>query len=296
MTHQTTGLLQAFAAYIMWGLFPLYWYFLAHLSASEIMSNRVVWSFILLALYLIVSKRLNHVYNGLRDKKVLGILLLTSIMISGNWLLYIWAVSNGYVIESSMGYYINPIVNIILGAIFLGERLRKYQYVAVGFVVLGVIITTLAYGKVPIIALALALLFAFYALLRKIVNIGAQAGLAIETALVFLPAMIYLLSLGTDNSILFGTLSEQLLLIGGGLITMVPLVFLASALKVLSLSTIGFIQYISPTLQFLCGLFLFKEPFGLFQGISFIMIWIGLVIYTVEAILWHKNRGSGTVQ
>lgn len=292
-THsQQSGLVQAIVSYTIWGLFPLYWYFLAHLPAGEIMANRIVWSFVLLTIYVIILKRFGQVFAGLRDKKVMLILGFTSILISLNWLLYIWAVSNGYVIEASMGYYINPIVNILLGAIFLGERLRKYQYIAVAFALAGVLTITVAYGRVPIIALSLAVSFGVYSLLRKIVNIGSQAGLIIETGLVLLPAIVYLLMLKQDSTILFGSTAEQLLLVGGGLATLLPLVLLANALKVLPLSTVGFIQYISPTLQFICGLLFFKEPFSVMQGISFLLIWIGLAIYTGEAIFQRKRKKS----
>lgn len=287
-TDQRSGLLQGISAYIMWGLFPLYWYFLAHIPAIESIANRIIWSFIFLAVFLTIKKRWATVTETLRDAKTFKLLILTGFLISGNWLLYIWAISNGYVLEASMGYYINPIVNIVLGAMFLGERLRKYQYVAVAFVVAGVIVLTAKFGRIPYVAITLAVTFAFYALLRKIIPVGAQVGLLIETGVVVVPAMIFLVSLGKENHVAFGSITEQFLLLGAGLITLIPLIFLANALKKLQLSTIGFIQYISPTLQFLCGLFLFEETFSIVQAVSFILIWIGLFFYTVEAIFVAK--------
>ncbi len=285
-----SGLIQAIIAYSVWGLFPLYWYFLKHLPAMEILANRIIWSLIFLLFLLTLYTRWQQVLAALKKPKILGVLLFTTVILSLNWLLYIWAVVHGYVIEASLGYYINPLVSMALGAVFLSERLRKYQYVAVLFATVGVLILTFAYGRTPWIALTLAVSFGVYGLLRKIVDVESQVALFVETAMVFFPAVLYLAFLGKENTVVFGSLSEQLLLMGGGVITAIPLICLANALKVMPLSTIGFVQYICPTLQFLCGLLVFKEPFGSLQLLSFICIWLGLVVYTGETILQRRRK------
>ncbi len=284
-----SGLIQAIIAYSVWGLFPLYWYFLKYLPVMEILANRIIWSLVFLLLLLTFYARWRQVLSVLKNPKVLGVLLFTTSLLCINWLLYIWAVTRGYVVESSLGYYINPLVSMALGAVFLSERLRKYQYVAVLFATVGVLILTFAYGRPPWVALALAVSFGVYGLLRKVVDVESQVALFIETAMVFFPAVLYLAFLEKENTIVFGSFSEQLLLVGCGVITAIPLICLANALKVMPLSTIGFIQYISPTLQFLCGLLVFKESFGSLQLLSFFCIWLGLVVYTGETI-WQRRR------
>lgn len=217
--QEKSGVIQVTTAYVLWGLFPLYWYFLAHLGAIEIMSNRIVWSFLLLITATTVLRHWRSVFAALSNFQALRILLITAALICVNWGLYIWSVSNGYVLEASMGYYINPLVNMLFGAVFLRERLRRYQYFAVGFAVAGVLFMTMAYGHVPYVALVLAVSFSLYALLRKIVPVDGQTALLIETGLVLLPALVYLFALGKDNTLIFGSVGEIGLLIGGGAIT-----------------------------------------------------------------------------
>lgn len=287
----TSGLTQATAAYVMWGLFPLYWGVLAHIAASEVMAHRVLWSFVFLLVVLALRRRLSTALVGLRDKKTLLLLSVTALLVSLNWLLYIWSVGNGYVIEASMGYYINPLVNMLLGAVFLAERLRRFQYVAIAFAVVGVLVMTLTYGRIPWIALTLAVTFGFYALLRKSVSVDAQTALLIETGVLIVPAVVFLIFFAPNNAIITDTWAHKWLLIGGGVVTSLPLIFLANGLKVLTLSTIGFLQYISPTLQLLCGVLVFNEAFGAAQFVSFAFIWMGLAIYTGEAI-WVRQKSK----
>lgn len=284
-----SGWSQAFIAYFVWGLFPIYWYFLRHVPALEILAHRIIWSVVILGLIVMLTQRREQVKTTLKDHKQLKILAVTAVLVTANWLLYIWSVSNGHVIQASLGYYITPLVNISLGAIFLRERLRKRQYYAVALATTGVGVLTVSHGQIPVIALTLALTFGFYTLLRKYVTIGAQASLLLETTLMFLPAVGYLLWLGERSISLHETWGHQLLLIGGGVVTIIPLVCLANALKVLPLSTIGFFQYLSPTLQFLCGIFIFNEPFGTVQLVSFCFIWLALLVYTIEAIRYSRK-------
>ncbi|PID66769.1 MAG: protein RarD [Gammaproteobacteria bacterium] len=285
----SSGLVQAVTAYAIWGLFPLYWVWLKQVPAVEVMAHRIVWSFVTLLVFMLARKRLITVVDGLKNKKMLLLLTATALLISINWLLYIWAVSNGHVLESSLGYYINPLVSVVLGMLFLGERLRRFQYLAVLFAFVGVLFLALMHGQIPWVALGLAFSFAFYALLRKWVELAAQSAMLIETGLLLMPALCYLVLVGQNNAIISGGGFMRLLLICGGAVTLLPLILLTGALKTLPLSTIGFLQYLSPTMQFLIGLLVFNEPFDIYRGISFLLIWTGLVIYSLEA-LWVANK------
>ncbi len=291
MTTTTAGLLQGIAAYFIWGLFPLYWVWLKHVPAGEVMAHRILWSCVILALVTLCGRRLDALKTAINQPYTLLLLLISALLISVNWLVYIWAMANAYILESSMGYYINPLVNVLLGALFLRERLRRLQYLALLFAVIGVVVMTVSYGKPPWVALTLALSFGFYALVRKFVRLDSQTALLIETALLLLPAVIYL-SIGTHSyAIIHDTWDHRLLLIGGGLVTIVPLLLIANALKHLTLSTLGFLQYLAPTMLFLSAVFLFDEPFTHSQAMSFSFIWVGLGIYTAEAI-WVARKNA----
>lgn len=290
MTPTAIGLVQAFFAFVIWGLVPLYWYWLKHVPALEIMVHRVLWSFVILFGIALLRKRLYRVIIGINDKKQLSILLITALLVSSNWTLYIWAVTNGYVIESSLGYYINPLLNMLFGALFLNERLRRFQYMAIIFAFVGVLILTVNYGRLPWIALILGMTFSVYGLLRKLITLDAQTALLIETGLVVIPAFLYLIFGQHSHAIIHDTVPHQLLLIGGGAVTVLPLILMTSSLKVLTLSTVGFMQYIGPTLQFLCGLLVFKEAFNGYQLISFSFIWAGLIIYTTESVINYRHN------
>ncbi|MPV86320.1 EamA family transporter RarD [Ostreibacterium oceani] len=281
------ALMQALAAYGMWGIFPLYWYFLQHVPAIESIAHRIIWSFVLLIVVLTMSKKWQAVRGVFLQPRLLLALALTSLLVSGNWLLYIWAVTHQYVIESSLGYFINPVVNMLLGTLFLGERFRKWQYLALFFVLLGIAIISISYGRIPYIALGLAVSFALYALLRKVIAVASQPGLLIETGITLLPALIYLTYLGQSSAFVSGGWLTSTLLIGAGIVTIVPLILMNSALKGLTLTEVGLVQYLSPTIQFLLGLFLFKEPFSTLQLVSFCCIWLGLIIYTGERLMYR---------
>ncbi len=287
----TVGLIQAMSAYFIWGLFPLYWMWLKHVPAGEVMAHRIVWSFVILFLVASLSaRRWVLLKDALRYRKTLAILSVSAVLISINWLLYIWAVYNGYVLEASMGYYINPLVNILLGAVFLHERLRRLQYVAVFLAFAGVVVLALTYSRPPWIALGLAFSFGFYALFRKTIQLDSQTALLIETSIILVPAVLYLTFGQHSYAIINDTWVHRLLLVGGGLVTIVPLILLSNALKKLNLSTIGILQYTVPTLLFLYGIFLFDEEFNLAQAISFALIWSGLAIYIFEAIFLKKLK------
>ncbi|MDP8161724.1 EamA family transporter RarD [Pasteurella skyensis] len=286
----SVGLIQAILAYTIWGLFPLYWALLKHIPATEIIGHRILWSFVLLFVIIIGRNKLIRVLQGLKNKKNVFILLITSLLISGNWLIYIWAVTNGHILESSLGYYISPLCNVLLGVIFLSERLRRLQYIAVILAFLGVIFLTIIYGRIPFIALGLASTVAIYALLRKWVSLDTQTAMFIETGLIVIPAALYVLFGNHSQAIFNGSLITQVLLICGGAVTLLPLMLMTNSLKTLRLSTVGFLQYISPTLQFFCGLVVFGEPFDIYTFIGFIFIWTAMLIYSLDAFFAVKKQ------
>ncbi|MBR0573815.1 MULTISPECIES: EamA family transporter RarD [Pasteurellaceae] len=285
----SVGLIQAILAYSIWGLFPLYWALLKSIPATEIIAHRILWSFVLLLIVIIARNKLIQVFHSVKTKKNILILLITSLLISGNWLIYIWAVTNGHILESSLGYYISPLCNVLLGIIFLGERLRPLQTIAVFLALFSVIFLTIVYGQIPFIALGLASTVAIYALLRKKVSLDTQTAMFIETGLIVIPAALYILFGNHSQAIFNGSLSTQLLLICGGIVTLLPLMLMTNSLKTLQLSTIGFLQYISPTLQFFCGLVVFGEAFDMYKFIGFIFIWIAILIYSFDALLYQKK-------
>ncbi len=291
----SSGFIQAFLAYTIWGLFPIYWSFLKHIPATELIAHRILWSFVLLLIIIVGKRKLITVLSSLADKKSLYILTLTAILISGNWLLYIWAVTNGHILESSFGYYISPLLSVLLGIIFLGEKLRLFQYIAVGFALLSVIFLIITYGEVPFISLGLACSMAIYALLRKSIRLDAQTAMLIETGIIVIPAILYILLGDHSHAIFTDTLLSKILLIGGGAVTLIPLILMTNSLKTLTLSSLGFLQYISPTLQFFCGLFIFNEPFNVYSLIGFIFIWLGMLIYSLEAIIMMKRQSRTSI-
>lgn len=278
------GILSALGAFGIWGFMPLYWKAMEQVPALQIMTHRIVWSLLFVALLLLISGRLKGLIQSLKDTKLLLISGSCALLIAVNWLTYIWAVNNGFIIESSLGYFINPIINVIFGVIFLQERLRPLQWLSVALATSGVLYLTFSYGELPWIALTLAFSFAFYGLLRKRSPASALQGLALETAILFLPASGFLLWLGWQQQGSFGQLSttQDLLMIGCGVITAIPLLLFASAARRISLTTLGIIQYLGPTIQLLIGVWVYQEPFEGERALSFIIIWAALALYTLE--------------
>ncbi len=285
------GLWYALGAYVLWGLLPVYWKSLQAVPAFEILLHRMVWSLLFLALVLLASGRWRGLGAALAAKRTLAIYAAAAILLSGNWWLYIWAVNAGYIVETSLGYFINPLVSVLLGVILFKERLRLGQWTAIALAALGVAFLTFVYGQPPWISLALAFSFAFYAVLKKIAPLGAAQGLALETALMSLPAAALLLHWQASGSASFGSLGAgtDLLLIGAGATTALPLVFFAAAARRLPLSTIGVMQYIAPTLQFLLGVLVYDEPFDARRLVGFTAIWVALAVFTGEG-LWFRKR------
>lgn len=288
------GILYGIAAYTIWGLLPLYWKALDNVPAGEILANRIVWSFVFVALLLTFKRNWGWLRPALKQRRILLTYAVTGLLLALNWFVYIWAVNAGYVIETSLGYFINPLVNVLLGVIFLHERLRKVQVIAVALAVAGVIYLTLSYGAFPWIALTLAFSFGIYGLLRKTAALEATEGVALETAVIFLPAAAAMLYLNRSGSGAFGQGDPQttLLLIGVGLVTAVPLLFFGAAARRITLTNLGLLQYIAPTLQFLLGIYVFGEAFGKDKLIGFGLIWMALIIYSFESIWVSRSKTS----
>jgi len=286
-----TGLVYALLSYCTWGVFPLYWKLLLHVPPQQILAHRIVWS--LLFLVIILAWRRNTVFiNYLSSPRTLGILILTAALIGGNWFTYIYAVNNNHIVDSSLGYYINPMVNILLGVVFLKERLSRIQIIAFAFAFAGVAYLTIHYGRLPAISLFLAFSFGLYALLRKKANFQSMPGLVVETLLLAPVALWYLWHMNSVGTGYFGHHSflADILLVLGGPVTALPLFWFGIAATRIPLSTLGFIQYLSPTLQLLIGILVYREPFSTAYMLSFGLVWTGLSIYTYSVIRNMKSR------
>lgn len=298
MSHARTppagpgGLLYALAAFLMWGLFPLYFHALAQVPALEVLAHRVLWSAVLLVAWAALAGRLRGLGAELANPRRLAFYSFTTLLISANWWIFIWAIQNARVLESSLGYYINPLVNVVLGVLFLKERLNRRQWLAVGIAAAGVLWLVVARGTLPWVSLALALTFGGYALVRKMAGFDAMTGLTVETLLL---TPLALLALGTwlaDGTAHLGHagLATDALLLAAGVITVAPLVcFLEAGLR-LRLATLGIVQYLTPTLHFLLAVFAFGEVFDPQRAVTFVCIWIALVLYSLDALRQHRRR------
>lgn len=285
-----SGLLFGLGAYVIWGFFPVYWKFLQHVSSLEILAHRMVWSLGFVLLLLAFRQNWSWIRPVLRDWRTLLIYSSAAALLALNWGVYIWAVNAGFVVETSLGYFINPLFNVVFGALLLGERPRVVQWAAIGLAACGVLYLTFGYGQPPWIALVLAVSFATYGLLKKKAQLGAVEGLTVETAALFLPAVGYLLYLQVDGSASFlhAGLTTDAMLVFSGVATALPLVFFAAGVRRLTLTAIGILQYLAPTIQFLLGVFLYDEPFSLERLIGFVLIWVALAVFTSESIVHRR--------
>lgn len=279
------GFTYALLAYASWGLIPLYWKLFGRVSPLEIVSHRVTWSLLLLILMVAISRQPADLIGVLRDSKKILLLLLTAALLSLNWGLFIYAVMSSQVVETSLGYFINPLVSILLAFLFLKERLARWQVVAVLIAAGGVFHFGWHLGRVPWIALGLALSFGFYGLLRKIIAVGPLVGLLVETALMLPPALGIITMLTRQGEAAFGHATHHtLLFIGAGVMTTLPLLWFNRAAKLLPLSTMGFLQYVAPSLQLMTGVAVFHEPFTHREAISFVLIWSAIAIYLTSLL------------
>ncbi|MBC3869052.1 EamA family transporter RarD [Undibacterium oligocarboniphilum] len=285
------GTLLAGSAYTIWGLFPLYFKALHSVPALEILLNRMVWSLLFLAGILTWRRQWSWISETARQPRIIGGFALSALLLSANWFVYIWAVNDGHVIDASLGYFITPLVNILIGSVFLRERLRYGQWLAVAFAALGVGWLTWQTGRLPWIGLTLALTFGTYGLLRKTSPLGALEGLSLETALLFPFAAAYLcwLSLHGGNALLTQGTDIQMLLALSGPVTAIPLLLFAAGARRIPMTTLGLLQYIAPMVQLLLGVWLFHEAFDQHKLFGFIAIWAALVIYSAEG-LWLSFR------
>ncbi|ROQ96472.1 chloramphenicol-sensitive protein RarD [Streptomyces sp. 2132.2] len=284
--EQRTGLLYGFGAYGMWGLVPLFWPLLKPSGAIEILAHRMVWSLGVVGILLLAMRRWAWIRDLLRRPRKLGLTALAASVISVNWGLYIWAVNNGAVVEASLGYFINPLVTIAIGVLVLGERLRRAQWAAVAIGVAAVLVLAVGYGRPPWISLVLAFSFATYGLIKKKLNMGGVESLAAETALLFLPALGYLLWLGAQGRSTFASegLGHASLLAATGLVTAIPLVFFGAAAIRVPLSTLGLLQYLAPVFQFGLGVVYFHEAMPPERWAGFSLVWVALALLTWDAL------------
>lgn len=285
------GVLYALAAYFIWGIAPVYFKLIQQVPPGEILTHRVIWSAFFMVFLITLARNWPAVRASLRQPKKILILAVTAITIGCNWLLFIWAVNNNHMLEASLGYFINPLVNILLGMVFLGERFRRLQWFAVFLAVCGVLIQLWRFGSLPIVALGLAFSFGIYGLLRKKLGVDAQTGMLAETIWLLPAALIYLTFFAdtptshmTENS-----WSLNLLLISAGVVTTIPLLFFTAAATRLRLSTLGFFQYLGPTLMFILAVVFYGEKMGSDKLVTFSFIWTALLIFTVDA-LYHQQK------
>ena len=285
------GIWYALGAYVLWGLFPIYWKWLHHVPAIQVIGHRIGWSLIFLLIIIFATNQWKK-FRLTLTRRVLGIYLIAGVLLSFNWLIYVWGVNSEHVVETSLGYFINPLFSVLLGMIFLKERLRPLQWLPIGLAAMGVIYLTWTYGSLPWIALSLAFTFGLYGLVKKLSPLGSLYGLTLETGLVFLPALGYLIFVEVTGQGAFGHtgIVSDLLMVGAGAVTTIPLLMFASAAKRIPLTMVGIMQYIAPTLQFLLGVLLYKEPFTTTRLIGFSLVWIALIVFWVEGVFARKAR------
>lgn len=292
-SQEKPALIAALAAFGMWGLVPIYWKLLTVIPAAQILSHRIVWTTVFMAILLTWKGRWNEIRTALANRRMLIFCICSGLSISLNWFLFIWAVNAGRVLETSLGYFMTPLVNVLLGAVFLRERLTKLQLASVALALAGVFNLAIGYGRAPWIALALCLSFGIYGLLRKRSGVAAIPGQFIETVTVLPIAFAYLVIMIFRGTLIFGPSHIALsgLLIVSGVVTGLPLVWFAFAARNLRLTTVGFLQYLAPTMTFFLGVFVYHEPFTHKHLITFALIWIALAMFTAEALLrWRSTR------
>ena len=291
--EERSALIAGFAAFITWGLIPVFWKLLKTVPADEIIAHRLVWTTLFLVLLLTWQGRWPEVSAAARTRRTLLYCIASGLAVSINWLVFIWAVNVGRVVETSLGYFMTPLINVLFGAIFLRERLTRWQLISVLLALVGVLNLTLGYGKFPWIAVVLCVSFGIYGLLRKKSGTRPIPGLFLETTLLTPLALVYLVYLQRSGALNFsaGDWSLALLLVSTGVVTGLPLVWFGHAARHLRLTTLGFLQYISPSGSFLLGVFLYHEPFTHKHLITFSLIWAALAIVTTEAVhRWHSGR------
>jgi len=296
MRQDQAGIIYTAFSYFLWGILPIYWKWLNHVSAYEILANRIFWSFWFMLLFLFLSKRWKdftvYLKTSLTKKKQLFALLLASLLISTNWFIYIWAVNTNQMVEASLGYYINPLVSVLLGVFILKESLSKAQMVSFGLAAIGVLILTISYGDFPWIAVGLAFSFGLYGLAKKLIQVESSIGLTLETLTIAPVSLLYLGYMYNEGSMsLFHvSLGTDLLLMGAGAVTAIPLLFFSKGAQQIPLHMVGFLQYIAPTLTLILGIWVYNETFSFTHLISFMFIWLALTIFTASRVQYARKR------
>lgn len=284
MKSSTIGLLYAAAAFVAWGLLPAYWKLLQGMPALEILSHRVVWSFVFVTILLSLKRQWRPLLRAILMPRLAGALFLSTLFITANWFLYIWAVTHNHILDTSFGYYINPLFSVLLGVVVMRERLNRLQWAAVGLAALGVAVMTAHYGRLPWIALTLSITFGLYGLCKKMTSVDSMIGLGIETGMLAPWLAGYILFRQTHGIGAFGAHSPSItfLLIFAGIVTFLPLYWFAQAAKFIPLSQVGFMQYISPTIALTLGVLVYHEPFSRAHLLGFSCIWGALLLYSLS--------------
>jgi chloramphenicol-sensitive protein RarD len=286
------GIWYAVSAYFIWGFIPVYIKQLGNVPAPQLLSHRIIWSFVCLFMVILLGRQTAAIRKSATNKRILRIYVIAALLIGINWFTYVWAVGAGFIVEASLGYFINPLISVLLGVLFLREKLRMWQRVPIFIAGAGVAFLAFAYGKIPWIALVLGFSFGFYGMVKKKGVLGSLHGLTLETGILLFPAIIYIFYMESAcKGVVFQAgISTMLLLMGAGVITVVPLLMFASALQRIPLTMIGILQYIAPTLQFLVGTVIYKEPFNISKLIGFGIIWLALIIFGTESWLHHQAQ------
>ena len=296
-SEHSLGLLFGVSSYILWGLFPLYWPLLQPANPLEIVSHRAVWTLVFCLIVLALSKQLHSTIAIVKKPRIMAGLFLTTILVSINWLTYIWATNNGHVVEAALGYYINPLIIIAFGVLLLREKMRPLQWLAVGIAAVGVAILTFDYGRLPWVAISLALSWGTYGLVKKKLDLGALDGLAIETLISLIPYAGYLIYLGNQGSGQFGqSTGLTILLISAGAVTAIPLLLFNGSTTRLPYSTIGLLQYITPTIQFSIGVWIRHEDMPAARWIGFLVIWLALAALATDLVRSSRAVDNGIAQ
>lgn len=284
MSQERAGAIYGAAAYTLWGLLPLYWLLVDEAGSVEVVAHRLVWSLVVVLAILAVRRRIARVWS--LGWRAVGLLAVAAVVITINWCVYIWAVTTSQVIEMSLGYFINPLVTVLIGVIVIRERLRPAQWVAMGVAATAVLVLTIDYGRLPWIALTLAFTFATYGLAKKKAAVGAAEGLAVETAILLVPSVAFLVWLEVNDTASFGHSGWELdlFLVGCGLVTAVPLMLFSAAATRVPLTTLGLLQYLAPTLGFILGVTVFDEDVPPVRLAGFALVWVALVIFTADAL------------
>src|SRR4051794_22791128 len=290
--NDRSGLLYGLGAYCLWGLFPLYWPLLEPAGAGEILAHRCLWSLVVVLAVLAYLRRLRSVPRLLADRRRGPLLALAAVLVAANWGTYIYGVNSEQVVETALGYFITPLITVLLGVVVLKERLSRTQAVAVALAAAAVLVLTIGYGKPPYIALVLAITFSSYGLIKKKVGVGALESLGVETAVLVVPAALFVATLGSSGTFADEGFGHGLLLAGGGVVTAVPLLLFGAAATRIPLTTLGLLQYLTPTVQFLLGVLLRHEPLPPERLIGFVLVWMALIVFTAGSLAERRRTAA----